>query len=312
MMMNTRSSSFAAALLIALTAALAPSVDAQQWNERIPGNAGEWSVQMLRPSGQPVVPIFDGWYAEPDGTASLCLGYFNLNFDEALEIPVGPNNYIEPERFNGLQPTYFNPVPMRAGNKQRHYCVFTINVPQGSEEQIVWHLGRDYKDYSVPASSTSIEYRVDDIFFSSDRAERGGSMAPFVTFVDPPGPEGIGKGARGGKKLGPLTAKVGQPVTLTLGVRQPRVDEFVELADYEGGERTFEVTWQKYSGPPDMVGIVKFSENVIRVGPVEGTATTAATFTEPGEYVLLAQVLGGGYDNQCCWTNAYVEVTVAP
>ena len=33
-------------------------------------------------------------------------------------------------------------------------------------------------------------------------------------------------------------------------------------------------------------------------------------FREPGEYVLLVQVLGGGYHNQCCWTNGYVEVTV--
>lgn len=305
------SSLLGAGLLVGSITLGAQVASGQQWNEQIPGNAGEWSVQMLRPSGQPVVPIFDGWYAEPDGTASLCLGYFNLNFDEALEIPIGPNNYIEPERYNGLQPTYFNPVPLRAANKQRHYCVFTINVPQGSEEPIVWHLRRDYKDYSVPASSALIEYRVDDIFFSSDRADRGGSMAPFVTFVDPAGPTGIGKGARGGKRVGPITAKVGQPVSLTLGVRQPRVDEFEELADYQGGERTFEVTWQKYTGPPDILGIVKFSENYIRV-TVEGTATTEATFTEPGEYVLLAQVLGGGYDNQCCWTNAYVEVVVTP
>ena len=109
---------FSPAILIAAMFALGPtSLVAQQWVEKIPGNAGEWNVRMLRDSGQPVIPIFDGWVLEEDGTATLCLGYFNLNFDEALEIPLGPYNYIEPAHLDGIQPTYFNPVPMRARNK---------------------------------------------------------------------------------------------------------------------------------------------------------------------------------------------------
>jgi hypothetical protein len=307
--------SFAVAGVLAagtLALALTP-LEAQQWEEKVPGNAGEWGVQALRPRGQPVIPIFDGWVPEADGTASLCFGYHNLNFDEALEIPIGPNNYIEPERYNGLQPTYFNPVPFDATRRQHHYCVFSINVPQGGGEDIVWTLRRDYRDYSVPAHSGSNEYRVEDIYFPTDRAERGGSVAPIVRFVEPAGPAGgIGKGSRGGERVGPVTATVGQPVTLTLAVEQPTANEYPELATYEGGPRTFEVTWQKYSGPPDILGVVTFSDNFIEVGPVEGTATTEATFQEPGDYVLLVQVLGGGYENQCCWTNGYVEVHVNP
>ena len=68
--------------------------------------------------------------------------------------------------------------------------------------------------------------------------------------------------------------------------------------------------WAKYSGPSDILGIVTFSENEFEVGPGDGIATTTAMFREPGEYVLIVQVLNGGFDNQCCWTNAYVEVTV--
>ena len=286
------------------------SVEAQQWQEKIPGNAGELNLRTLRPAGQPVVPIFDGWILEANGTATLCLGYFNLNFDEALEIPIGPNNYIEPERYNGIQPTYFNPVPLEAGNKQRHYCVFTVNVPAGETERIVWHLGRDYKDYSTPAHSTSDYYRVDDLFFATDRAERGGSMAPLVRFVEPEGPEGIGKGLQGGKRIGPIHATVGQPLTLSLEVNQPSPEDYPEVAPYTGEPKTFTVFWAKYSGPPDILGIVTFSENEFDVGPGEGIGTTTAMFQEPGEYVLLVQVLGGGFDNQCCWTNGYVEVTV--
>jgi hypothetical protein len=47
----------------------------------------------------------------------------------------------------------------------------------------------------------------------------------------------------------------------------------------------------------------------------EGQATTTAIFTEPGEYVLRARVDNWGANDssggdQCCWTNAYVPVTV--
>ena len=281
---------------------------AQQWDERIPGNAGEWNVRALRPSGQPAIPIFDGWVLEEDGTTSLCLGYFNLNLDEALEIPLGPNNYIEPAEYDGIQPTYFNPVPMNAGNKMRHYCVFAVNVPAGGADRIVWHLGRDYKEYSVPAHSGSPYWRVDDLFFPTDRADRGGSMAPLVRFVEPEGPEGIGKGLRGARRIGPVEARVGEPLTLTLAVTQPSPEAYPEVAPYTGPPKTFTVFWQKYSGPPDVLGVVRFSDSEVETDAGEGTVTTTATFSEPGDYVLLTQVINGGFDNQCCWTNAYVDV----
>ena len=86
--------------------------------------------------------------------------------------------------------------------------------------------------------------------------------------------------------------------------------DYPEVAPYTGEAKTFEVTWVKYSGPPDILGIVTFSANEFEVGPGEALAETTATFREPGDYVLLVQVLGGAYDNQCCWTNGYVEVTV--
>jgi hypothetical protein len=49
---------------------------------------------------------------------------------------------------------------------------------------------------------------------------------------------------------------------------------------------------------------------------VTGKATTTATFSEPGEYVLHVVANdwsgdgGGGF--QCCWTNAQVKVSVKP
>ena len=44
-----------------------------------PVEAMEWMMNVLRPSGRPVVPIFEGWYQKPDGMYDLCFGYFSLN-----------------------------------------------------------------------------------------------------------------------------------------------------------------------------------------------------------------------------------------
>ena len=58
---------------------------------------------------------------------------------------------------------------------------------------------------------------------------------------------------------------------------------------------------------------MKFTEQRPKIG-ADGKSTTTGAFTAPGEYVLRAQANdssgegGGGF--QCCWTNAYVKVTI--
>ena len=48
-------------------------------------------------------------------------------------------------------------------------------------------------------------------------------------------------------------------------------------------------------------------------GTNSGKATTAATFTEPGEYWIRTQVSDGSQlDEQCCWSTALIKVTVLP
>ena len=65
----------------------------------------------------------------------------------------------------------------------------------------------------------------------------------------------------------------------------------------------------KHRGP----GEVTFSDPKPKLDGLDITATTTATFSEPGEYVLRAHVYdltGEDGSNQCCWTNGYVRVTV--
>src|SRR6266540_5763416 len=56
-------------------------------------------------AGQDVVPVYEGWIRNPDGSFDLVFGYFNRNYKEDLAIPAGPNNMIEPGDPNRGQPT---------------------------------------------------------------------------------------------------------------------------------------------------------------------------------------------------------------
>jgi hypothetical protein len=60
-------------------------------------------------SGQNVVPVYEGWEQNADGTFNLVFGYYNRNWDEELDVPVGPDNNLEPGGADQGQPTHFLP-----------------------------------------------------------------------------------------------------------------------------------------------------------------------------------------------------------
>jgi hypothetical protein len=70
------------------------------------------------------------------------------------------------------------------------------------------------------------------------------------------------------------------------------------------------VNWSKFRGPGD----VKFDSVRPAINEQDGKATTNATFSAPGEYVLRLEgndstgTGGGGF--QCCWSSAHVAVSV--
>ena len=78
-------------------------------------------------------------------------------------------------------------------------------------------------------------------------------------------------------------------------------------------EPVLAVTWSKFRGP----GAVSFADEAPDVeledaaAGASGRASTTATMSEPGDYVLYAVVSDGSrQSNQCCWTNGYVRVRV--
>lgn len=292
-----------------------------------PTEGYDWSARALRPSGQPIVPSFEGWYQEPDGSYRLCFGYWSGNTEEEVDIPLGPDNFLEPSEFDGGQPTHFMPVP-RTGYR-KHYCVFTVNVPEDfGNQDVVWTLRFRGNELSVPGRLTASAYMLDEPDSSSRAAAWGflaeeegiesydqiteedlptwldfnpgqaqGSIAPVMRWVEPAGPEGRG---RNGVTAGPVTAGVGEPLTLSVVVDEPA-----------GRPARWWVAWAKFSGPGD----ASFSQlEMLADYRYENRATTTVTFSEPGNYVVLVQAIENiqSFERQCCWTNGYVRVTVTP
>src|SRR5262245_43572071 len=72
-------------------------------------------------SGQGVAPVYEGFDVNPDGTYNMWFGYMNRNFEEEIDVPLGPDNRIEPGMDRG-QPTHFDP--------RRHKDVFRVVVPK--------------------------------------------------------------------------------------------------------------------------------------------------------------------------------------
>ena len=55
------------------------------------------SSQMLSYSScQNVSPAFEGWERNDDGSFNMMFGYMNRNWEEELNIPIGPDNNISP------------------------------------------------------------------------------------------------------------------------------------------------------------------------------------------------------------------------
>lgn len=258
--------------------------------------------------GLPVSPYFEGWYRNSDGTYTISFGYFNRNSSADIHVPLGPDNFIEPAEYDGIQPTHF-PVGRQQG-------VFTVTLPPDftAQDRVVWTITSNGRTYSVPGKIQVEGYQL------AHRPMAMGSRPP-VLRLQPDGPDLLGPmsfednsappPAHGGigSILHPLsmTATVGSPLTLTVWA----TDRF------EGEEREevpVGVAWFTHQGPTQ----VAFSEAELEADAQnQGRAETTAIFSQPGEYVLRVRAdnfnpLDSSLSDQCCWTNGYIRVTVSP
>ena len=59
--------------------------------------------------GQNASPAFEGWEKNGDGSFNFLFGYMNRNWEEELNVPIGPDNNIEPGGPDQGQPTRLLP-----------------------------------------------------------------------------------------------------------------------------------------------------------------------------------------------------------
>jgi len=243
------------------------------------------------PAGAGIAPYFDGWYANPDGSVTLSFGFMNRNASGAVDIPIGPDNRIEPAQFSGMQPTHFPVVRYSAFGGKRERGVFAVRVPKGYTGDVVWTLRHNGVTYSVPGRAISDYYKL------SYTPQAAGSMMPVVRFSA----DGPASNGREGVTTGPLRIGVGKPLDIRVWME-------------DRGERApipVNMLWFKHQGPGD----VTFEPRSAKTEPGGGQASTSVRFSAPGEYVLRVRVDNFGITDsapgqQCCWTNGFVKVTV--
>ncbi len=111
---------------------------------------------LITQNGQRIAPIYEGWMQNKDGSYNLIFGYFNLNSEEILDVPIGSDNRIEPGGPDQGQPAHFFP--------RRSYFTFDVTVPSdfGSKE-LVWTItanGKTERAYATLKPDYIIDERI--------------------------------------------------------------------------------------------------------------------------------------------------------
>lgn len=154
---------------------------------------------LIMKRGQRIAPIYEGWIANPDGTFDLIFGYFNLNSEEHLDIPVGPDNSIEPGGPDQGQPAHFFP--------KRSRFTFRVTVPADfGERELVWKITANGKtEYAF--ATLKPDYIIDERIMMMNNGGFGGRGQRLGEPDNvPPAVRLDGAAAR--------SARVGEPLTL--------------------------------------------------------------------------------------------------
>jgi len=278
----------------------------------------------------PIFAAFEGWGPLRDGTNALLIGYFNRNKTQELDIPIGPENNIEPGGPDQGQPTHFL--------TGRQYGMFAITVPKdfgtkkltwtivanGQKTAVTLWLNPQYwvdffkhaanenqpprikfamtgPDYMGPPSQKTVATLNATVGQPLDLTAWAADQAATRVFeATPPGGDSApaaGAG-RGGAGRGGAVANPNDPLPAFIGGRvvpiSPAAAGGGGAAAAAEGRRPrgdIQVIWKKYRGPGD----VKIGTETIALenggDPNKWVeAKTTATFSAPGTYWLRAQV----------------------
>ena len=245
--------------------------------------------------GQNIAPAYEGWLENPDGSFDLIFGYLNRNWDEQLDVPIGPDNNIEPGGPDRGQPTHFLP--------RRNLFTFRVRVPKDfGNKELVWTLTSHGKTERAYATLKPAYVINNDVMSANSGASGGaGTSLELQNLNKVPTLKIEGEKAS--------IVAPGQAVTLTAfakddGLPRPRGLGLVNPLNASGAAVSsatgLRVAWFVYRG----AGQVTFDPPQFKVNmdtrggspwapgwqtppvPPEGRWTVRATFSEPGTYVL--------------------------
>ena len=278
------------------------------------------TIVLKHATGQDVVPVFEGWERNTDGSFNMVFGYMNRNYEEVLDIPVGADNYIQPGGTDQGQPTHFY--------RRRQQFVFKVKVPgDWGQKDLVWTLtahGQTEKAYAHLQPS----WELGNTVYSMNRGWGRGATYP-------PEPDAAPSIEMEGSKA--RTVRVGEPLELAVevnddGYPKPKSRQgegvprgYVRDSDgtliFRGGSKNdaavfghvenpltqaivkndpgvrLGVTWVLYRGESGAVDFDPMRVAVVQmpapgadapVSPTGGKGTTKVTFSEPGTYQLRA------------------------
>jgi len=258
-----------------------------------------------RQFGTSVTGAYEGWFDNADGSHSFLVGYLNRNSAQPLDLPIGPNNRIEPGGPDMGQPTHFLPG--------RQYGMFVITVPKNftPQQRLIWTLVAN-------GQTTSIPLWLNPLYI----------VSPFTDVAVKNTPPMLRFDEKAAPLQGPI-ATAAKAFSLSTAVRDPlRVSVWASDDEkYSSGTNAplrkppppVILTFSKYRGPGSVTfDVVSPPMEKIAGGemPFSGRASATATFSQPGDYMLhvTANDLSGpgGGGEVCCWTTGLIKVTVTP
>ena len=238
-------------------------------------------TQMRYARGQNVAPAFEGWERNPDGTFNMVFGYLNRNYEEQVDIPIGPDNSVDLVGDDRGQPTHFYP--------RRQRFVFKVAVPKDWDKnrKVAWTL-TSHGRTDVAKGWLQPEWELNQGVYSENNGGgvlEEGNQAPVVE----------GSRAQTVTLPSPLTLKVsafddGLPkpprrtpnAAIATAVAAPANPDPNNRRRRTQGLR---IRWIQYRGP----GKVTFDpDNAPAVYGKPVDLTTKVSFSAPGTYLLRA------------------------
>ncbi len=252
-------------------------------------------------TGQAVMPAYEGWERNADGSFDLVFGTMNRNWQQEIDIPIGPANNVEPGGPDQGQPTHFLP--------RRNRFMFRVRVPADfGDDEVVWTLTSPNGETKRAYATLHPDYYIDDLVLQRNN---GAPTADELLVNEAPVLEVDGATTR--------RVAVGQPLALVARVEDDDLLTPVALPPTDperpgrvtkNAARGLRLAWFVYRG----AGEVTFEPEQFRAWedtregsdspwapgwqvppvPPDRTWEVRVTFSEPGTYVLRCQAHDDG------------------